>query len=219
MKKTLIGLIILFILLTTYTPNFNFIINSNLNIQKVKIENNSVIDSDKIKKKLSFLYEENLFFLNIDDIKENLKDEIFIESFSIKKIYPNKIKLIIVEKKPIAILHNKKKKFYISDKGDLIEFINLEIYNDLPTVFGNGENFYSLFQDLQNIRFPLEMIKSFYFFESGRWDLIMHDDKIIKLPINNYIFSLNNFMKLKSNSNFNNYKIFDYRIKDQLILN
>ncbi len=219
MKKTLIGLITLFILLTTYTPNFNFILSSNLNIQKIKIENNSVIESDKIKKKLSFLYEENLFFLNINDIKENLNDETFIESFSIKKIYPNKIKLIIVEKKPIAILHNKKKKFYISDKGDLIKFINLEIYNDLPTVFGDGENFYSLFKELQNIRFPLEMIKSFYFFESGRWDLIMYDDKIIKLPINNYIFSLNNFMELKSNSKFNNYKIFDYRIKDQLILN
>ena len=219
MKKTLIGLIILFILLTTYTPNFNFIINSNLNIQKVKIENNSVIDSDKIKKKLSFLYEENLFFLNIDDIKENLKDEIFIESFSIKKIYPNKIKLIIVEKKPIAILHNKKKKFYISDKGDLIEFINLEIYNDLPTVFGNGENFYSLFQDLQNIRFPLEMIKSFYFFESGRWDLVMDDDKIIKLPIKDYLVSLKNYMESKKNRNFDKYKIFDYRINDQLILN
>ncbi len=99
MKKTLIGLITLFILLTTYTPNFNFIISSNLNIQEIKIENNSVIDSDKIKKKLSFLYEENLFFLNINDIKENLNDETFIESFSIKKIYPNKIKLIIVEKK------------------------------------------------------------------------------------------------------------------------
>ena len=63
------------------------------------------------------------------------------------------------------------------------------------------------------------MIKSFYFFESGRWDLIMYDDKIIKLPINNYIFSLTNFMELKTNNNFNNYEIFDYRIKDQLILN
>jgi len=99
------------------------------------------------------------------------------------------------------------------------KFINIEIYNDLPTVFGNGKNFYSLYQDLQNIKFPLETIKSFYFFESGRWDLIMHDDKVIKLPINNYLFSLKNFMLSKANSNFNNYKIFDYRIKDQLILN
>jgi len=219
MKKSLLGLIILFILLTTYTPKFNFIINSNLYIQKIKVENNSIIETDEIKEKLSFLYKENLFFLNVKDIEENLKTETFIESFSIKKIYPRTLKLIIVEKIPIAVLQNKKKKFYISNKGDLIDFINIEIYKDLPTVFGNGENFYSLYQDLQNIKFPLEMIKSFYFFESGRWDLILYDDKVIKLPINNYLLSLKNFMFSRDNSNFNNYKIFDYRIKDQLILN
>ncbi len=219
MKKSLLGLIILFILLSTYTPKFKFIINSNLLIQTIKIENNSIIKSDKIKKKLSFLYKENLFFLNIKDIEKKLKSETFIESFSIKKIYPNTLKLIIVEKKPIAILQNKKEKFYISNKGNLINFIDVDIYKDLPTVFGNGRDFYSLYEDLKNIKFPLEMIKSFYFFESGRWDIIMQDDKVVKLPITNYLFSLKNFMLSRANSNFNNYKIFDYRIKDQLILN
>ena len=110
MKKSLLGLIILFILLTTYTPKFNFIINSNLYIQKIKVENNSIIETDEIKEKLSFLYKENLFFLNVKDIEENLKTETFIESFSIKKIYPRTLKLIIVEKIPIAVLQNKKKK-------------------------------------------------------------------------------------------------------------
>ena len=86
MKKSILGLVILFVLLTTYTPKFNFIISPNLHIQKIKIENNSIIRSDKIKQKLSFLYRENLFFLNIKDIEENLKSETFIESFSIKKI-------------------------------------------------------------------------------------------------------------------------------------
>ena len=87
MKKSLFGLIILFILLTTYTPKFEFILNSDLYIQKIEIENNSIVESDKIKKKLSFLYKENLFFLNLEDIEKNLKNETFIESFSIKKIY------------------------------------------------------------------------------------------------------------------------------------
>ena len=219
MKKSLFGLIVLFILLTTYTPKFEFILNSDLYIQKIEIENNSIVESDKIKKKLSFLYKENLFFLNLEEIEKNLKNETFIESFSIKKIYPNTLKIIIVEKKPIAILHYKKEKFYISSKGNLINFIDINIYNDLPTVFGDGENFYSLYQDLQNIRFSLDKIKSYYFFESGRWDLVMQDDKVIKLPVEDYLYSLKNFMLSKTNSNFNKYKIFDYRIKDQLILN
>ena len=100
----------------------------HLYIKKITVENNSVIEADEIKKKLSFLYKENLFFLNIKDIEENLKSETFIESFSVKKIYPSTLKLIIVEKIPIAVLQNKKKKFYISDKGNLINFINIEIY-------------------------------------------------------------------------------------------
>ena len=93
------------------------------------------------------------------------------------------------------------------------------MYEDLPVVFGNGRNFYSLYKNLQSIDFPIEMIKSFYFFESNRWDLIMNDSKVVKLPIKDYLLSLQNFMLSKDNSIFNNHKIFDYRIKDQLILN
>ena len=219
MKRSLFGLIILFIFLTTYTPKFDFTISSNFSIQKIEIEGNSILDSDEIIQKLNFLYRENLFFLNLKDVEKNLKNETFIESFSLKKIYLNTLKIIIVEKEPIAVLQNKKKKFYISTKGDLIDYQYYERYIDLPTVFGNGKFFYSLYQDLQNIQFPLETIKSFYFFESGRWDLVMYDDKIIKLPVKDYLVSLKNYMKSKINSNFNNYKIFDYRIKDQLILN
>jgi len=95
MKKSLIGLLILFFFLTTFTPKSDFNLNSKLYIQKIKIEDNSVIEADEIKNKLNFLYKENLFFLNIKDIEEKLESETFIDSFSIKKIYPNTLKLTI----------------------------------------------------------------------------------------------------------------------------
>ena len=63
------------------------------------------------------------------------------------------------------------------------------------------------------------MIKSFYFFESGRWDLVTDNDKVIKLPVQDYLSSLKHFLNLNSKNNLNNHRIFDYRIKDQLILN
>tara|TARA_S200000501_G_scaffold291546_1_gene276777 strand:+ start:173 stop:832 length:660 start_codon:yes stop_codon:yes gene_type:complete len=219
MKKSILGLTVLFILLSTYIPKFNFSSKFDLNIKKIIIQNNTILQTHEIEKNLSFLYKENLFSLNARNIEENLKKEIFVDSFSIKKIYPNTLKLIIIEKKPVAILQNKKKKFYISSKGKLIKFKNIETFNDLPTVFGSGETFYTLYKDLQKIKFPTEMIKAYYFFESGRWDLVTIDGKTIKLPTKNYLSSLKNYMISKNNSNFNIYKMYDYRIQDQLILN
>ena len=219
MKKSVIGLIILFVFLTTYTPKLDLITGSHFNIQKIEIEGNSILKSEKIVKKLNFLYKENLFFLDLKDIEDILKKESFIESFSIKKIYLSTIKVIIVEKTPIAVLQSKKRKLYISDKGEFIDFEKIDKYVDLPIVFGNGNSFFSLYQDLKNIKFPFETIKAYYFFDSGRWDLVMQDDRLIKLPIKDYLTSLKSYMEFINNSNFENYKTFDYRIKDQLILN
>ena len=156
--------------------------------------------------------------MNTEKIKRNLKDKTFIESYYIKKIYPDKLKLSIIEKVPIAVVINKKK-IYISNKGDHINFFNIDIYKDLPTVFGDKDKFYILYKNLKDVEFPLEKIKSFYYFEAGRWDLVMAEGKVIKLPIENYLFSLKDFMKSKNDNSFNNFKIYDYRIKDQLILN
>ena len=219
MKKSLFFLLIIFILLTTYIPNFNFNQNFNLNIKKIIVENNTILNSDEIKKKVSFLYKKNLFLLKKADVENSLQTKTFIESISVKKIYPNKLKLIIFEKKPIAILQKKKKKFYISDKGDLILFRDIGVYRNLPIIYGNKEAFNLFYQDLKNVNFPLKTIKSFYLFESGRWDLLIRNDKVIKLPVKDYVFSLKSFIELRNNNNFDNYKIFDYRIKDQLILN
>tara|TARA_Y100001970_G_C14225809_1_gene855594 strand:- start:1031 stop:1690 length:660 start_codon:yes stop_codon:yes gene_type:complete len=219
MKKSLLGLIILLIFLTTYSPNFDLSLNDDLKIKNIEIKNNSIIKSDEIHRKINFLYKENLLFLKNNDIEKSLSRFDFIESFSIKKKYPNTLKIFIVEKKPIAVLQNKKEKFYISDKGSLIIFKNIEEFSKLPTVFGNGKHFYSLFRDLKSIQFPIELVKSFYFFESGRWDLLLQDEKVIKLPIKNYIISLRSFMELQKNNNLYNHQIFDFRIEDQLILN
>lgn len=206
-------------LFTSYTPNFNFNTDSNLNIKKIKIENNYILSSDEIEKKLDFLLSENLFLMNIDEIHRSLKELDFIDSFSVKKIYPNTIKINVIEKKPIAILQNKKKKYYISDRGDIIIFKKIKLFKSLPIVFGGETKFYSFYKDILSINFPINNVEKFYFFESGRWDIILRNKKVVKLPINNYLPSLKNFLLSQGNTNFDKYKIFDYRIKEQLILN
>ena len=88
----------------------------------------------------------------------------------------------------------------------------------MPIVFGDRENFKIFLKSLNEIDFPVSEIKTFYLFNSGRWDLVTKKNQTIKLPIQNYKESIKNYLYIKDQANFNKYKIFDYRINDQLIL-
>ena len=216
-KRLIIGLLLLF-LFSTYNIKFNKTFFSNLQIKKITIENNKIIKDKEIKEKLSFLYETNFFFLRTKTIEKKLREIQFIESYQIKKIYPNNLIIKITEKKPIAIIQKSKQKKYFTVRGDLIDFRKIKIFEDLPNVFGDEKSFATFYVNLKNINFPFKEIKTFYLFESKRWDLLTLKNQLIKLPINNYNKSLLNFISLKDQANFEKYKIFDYRIKDQLIL-
>mgnify|MGYP001292682188 CR=1 FL=1 len=217
MKKKVVIATALLILLTTITfPKKNLI--THFNLKEIKVENNLFIQEKEIKILLSQIYNKNIFFLKNKEIEIALLQNTFIDSFKIKKIYPNKIKIIIFEKKPIAILINKKKKNYISEKIELIEFKEIPIFKDLPYVFGNIEEFKLFYINLKKTNFPLNEIKKYILFESNRWDLEIKNKKIIKLPSKNYNESIINFLDLKKYENFSTYKVFDYRIKNQVII-
>ena len=88
MKKRILFALVLLLLLSSYNIQKNINLNSRLNIEEIYLENNKFIDEKKLKNKLSFLYETNLFLLNEKDIKLNLKEIDIIESFEVKKIFP-----------------------------------------------------------------------------------------------------------------------------------
>ena len=110
MKKRIIVALILLISLTTITSDQK-IIFSIFSLKKITIENNSLLKENDIKKSLEPIYDKNLFQLNNKEIKKILLQNSLIDSFKIKKKYPNTLEIEIFEKKPIAILFDKKKNF------------------------------------------------------------------------------------------------------------
>ena len=217
MKKQLVIAFILFTLLTTITFKEKIII-SQLNIKEIIVENNSLVKKKDVKKLLIPIYNKNIIFLDNKEIEKALTQNSFIETFDVKKKYPQTLKIRIFEKKPIAILLNKKKKFYLSDKIELIEFENIKKYQDLPYVFGNRDDFKIFYNDLKKINFPFDLISKYTLYESKRWDLETTDKIVIKLHSKNYLKNINNYLDSRNKQNFKKYKIFDYRINNQLIL-
>ena len=216
-KRIVIGLGLL-ILLTTITSQQKIVI-SKFNLKEINIENNILTKKKDIKKLLFPIYNKNLIFLKNLEIEKALMQNSFIESFEIKKKYPNTLTIKIFEKKPIAILQYNKNKFYLSEKIELIKFENLSNYQNLPYVIGSKEDFEIFYNSLNNINFPFDQIKKYTLYESKRWDLETVNNKLIRLPAKDYIKSIKNYLNLINDNNFKKYKLFDYRINNQLILN
>ena len=216
-KRIVIGLGLL-ILLTTITSQQKIVI-SKFNLKEINIKNNILTKKKDIKKLLFPIYNKNLIFLKNLEIEKALMQNSFIESFEIKKKYPNTLTIKIFEKKPIAILQYKKNKFYLSEKIELIKFENLSNYQNLPYVIGSKEDFEIFYNSLNKINFPFDQIKKYTLYESKRWDLETVNNKLIRLPAKDYIKSIKNYLNLINNNDFKKYKLFDYRINNQLILN
>mgnify|MGYP001163684011 CR=1 FL=1 len=217
MKKRTVIALILFLLFTTITTEQRIVI-SKFNLKKIVIENNFLIKEEEIKKLLASIYGKNLLSLENNEIEKLLKQNSFIGSFNVKKKYPNTLKIKIFEKEPIAVLQIKKEKYYLSEKIELIKFKPLNNSKELPYVIGNKNNFKEFYSDLKKINFPFSLVKKYTFYESNRWDIETINKKVIKLPNDNYIKSLENFLGLRNQDNFKDYKVFDYRINNQLIL-
>mgnify|MGYP006427107841 FL=1 len=217
MKVHFIIGVALLILLTTITINQKIII-TKFNIKEIILVNSISLKEKDVKRSLSVIYNKNLLFLKNKEIEEILVQFTSIESFYLDKKYPNTLKITIIEKKPIAILINNKKKFYISERLDQFEFNDKNFNQNLPIIFGNKDDFKIFYKNLIKIDFPVNLIIKYMLYESNRWDLETIDNKTIKLSSKNYVKNLKNYLNIKKKNNFKKFKVFDYRINDQLIL-
>lgn len=212
-------LITLFIILTTYnSSNQKKVKGIFFEIKNIIIEDTNLINLVKLKTDLEFLRGTSLFFLDEKKILDVISKYDFISNMSLKKSYPNTIKIIISEKIPIAIQILGNKKFYITLEGEKLIFLDSEFYKDLPVIFGDQKNFNSFYAEINQSNFTSSEVKAFYYFDVGRWDIVLKNDKIIKLPKNNYMKILKKIDIVLTDSNFSKFKIFDYRIEGQLIL-
>ena len=218
-KNKFFILIFFFIALTTY--NFNEK-KQNLSIifpiKEIIIEGAVVLNLIKLKSELEFIRNTSLFFLKEKEIIEVTNKNDFISGIQLKKKYPNTLKILISENIPVATEINNKKIHYLTADGKKINYIKLKIFKNLPVIYGDYKNFSLFYKTLKKNNFKINDIKAFYYFDIGRWDVVLKDERTIKLPDTNYEEIIMKINLILNNTSFSKYKIFDYRIKNQLIL-
>ena len=226
MKKLykVVLLIILLITLTTYNynkTNSNTKLKSHIfNIKNIEIDNNLLIQKEKIKSSLEDIYNQNIFLIKGQKIKESLKKINFIKNVEVRKKYPNTIIIKIFETKPVAIFFKDKKKYFLDTLSNLIPYDKNIFNKPLPIIIGdNGDKDFIIFlNQLNSKKFPSKEVIKFYYFKIGRWDVHFLDSKIIKFPSNNINLAIDKSIELLNRENLKNYNIIDLRIGGKIIV-
>ena len=195
--------IILFLFLTSFyllSKTTNIFTESKLNfLNKVLINNGFVIknieivgvnhlDKDEIIKIISTYNNINIFNVNINNIYREIKNNTWIKKASVEIIYPNTIKILLTEKKPIAIWQNRYGNSLITKNGDVISEKNLEKFKSyLPIIIGQNahKNVHSILKILSSNKDFFQNIWSLTFVNERRWDVHFNQGLTIRLPSKN----------------------------------
>ena len=110
------------------------------------------------------LYGSNLLVLNKNKIYKSFlikgKNEL-LDYVEFKKIYPSKLQIIVFEKEVVAIINNKRNKFYLTKNGEKIKYFNNKKLKNLPNIFGKQKNFLDLYITLNQLNFPILKLNHF----------------------------------------------------------
>ena len=200
---------------------------NNTALTKIKFENikNIYITGLNDDENLNLLSDiqnlnlKNIFLINKNQISKIINSNSLVEKYEIIKKYPNSLDIKIIRTKFLAKISINGKIFLIGSNGKLsdIKFSDKE----LPYIFGKPkiDEFIKFTDIIYQSKFSLNEIKNLYFFPSKRWDLELKNKITLKLSKNITQFSLNEVFEILNDNNFNDIKVVDARIKNQIILN
>ena len=216
-KKIFIYLFLLFIVSSI----------SNIGLSKIKFEDiknikvSGLNESENINilEDIQNLNLKNIFLLDENKISKIITSNSLVEKYEIFKKYPSTIYIEIKKTNFLAKIRNNGKISLVGSNGKLSDLKFSD--EDLPFIFGKPEidEFIKFTYLIDKSKFSLNDVENLYYFPSRRWDLKLKNNIILKLSKDYTQLSLDQAFDILNLENFNDIKIVDARIKNQIILN
>ena len=188
-------------------------------IRNINISGLTNLENSELKKKIKNLNLKNILLFNRFELSQIIDSNPLVQNYEIVKIYPSSIDIKIIKTKLLAKLNKDGKTLFLGSNGKLSEYNFSK--KSLPFIFGNPDSndFLNLKNKIDESKFSYGEIKNFYFFPSGRWDLELKNNTLIKLSENKINDSLDYAFDFMKNNNIDDFRVIDLRVKNQIILN
>jgi cell division protein FtsQ len=163
---------------------------------------------------------QSIFLISLNKVMQHVESFDCVYRSNITRIFPNKLKIEIINKEPIAIWQNKKKFEFITNRNGLMKIRDTKNLDDFIIVTGENANY--------RIKALLDIIKIepsiFSTVDSAirvgdrRWDIKLKSGVEIKLPEKNPEIAWNKYIELTDNPKFQSkhLRIIDLRIPNKI---
>jgi len=220
-KKKLFSFLFLVLLFATSINNkiFNEKKDAFYNLNSIEVIGLNEKFNSEIEKKLNFLKNTNIFYIDGQILIDQINNYDFIENFNIIKFYPSKIVVKLEKTEFLGKTIQNNKYFFIGSNGKFIDFEKFKEKVNLPTVYGKftPEQFLRFNKIIKNIDLDYNSINEIFFYPSGRADIKTKNNLLIKFPKENMKEAIIVANKIINNKNYTN-NVIDLRVPNQLIL-
>ncbi len=126
----------------------------------------------------------SLLFLDVADVRDRLRQIPLIKEVSVRKLYPDRLLIELVEREPFAIWQKDGKLLVVATDGTPIQELTDQRFTDLPFVVGKGANervaeFLRIIDGAGDLR---SRIRAGILVGERRWTLKMTNGLDVKLP-------------------------------------
>jgi len=188
---------------------------------KLVVNGNVNLDINVLQARLATQLGNSLFSFKVDEAREEILNDSWVEEATVRKIYPDTIVVDVVEREPVALWQSKGEIHLISDDGFVISKAGPKHMN-LPQVVGDGANMVAA-EFLSAIsRFPVITRKAgAYVRVAGRrWNVRINDGPQVLLPEADWQVALFELQGLQAKKKLLDRDIvqIDMRLRDRLVI-
>ncbi|WP_455476484.1 cell division protein FtsQ/DivIB [Bartonella sp. B17] len=167
-------------IMTTTMSDIGFVVTD------VDVRGNKRVVKQEILKLLGLDVFPSIFIFDVDKARSVLEQQVWIQSANVQKIYPNRLRISVVEREPYAIWQHDGMMDIIDNAGRVIVPFQGGVVQGFPLVVGQGapNSAKAFIQALSAYPQVYDRVRAYVRIGDRRWDLILDNGVRVMLPEN-----------------------------------
>jgi len=192
-------------------------------VEHVDVLGEGAISENDVVRALGVSSGDYLFKTDLKAAQNRIEDITWVERAVVRRLWPNRIVVQIIERKPYALWQNNKQFYLVDQKGSVISAASMAAYPDLPLIVGQDapENYADFRASLTKFPTINGRVSALVHHTTGRWDLMLDNGELrVKLPSDQSEAALSHLNKLQATRRILDRSIgeIDLRLPDRIVL-